>query len=286
MNTCVKHFHHAQSGTLTYVVSDPETGSAAVIDPVLGFSSVTGRTDDAPVRELGDYLCDNELELKWILETHAHADHLSGAQVLKQEVGGSLAIGRAITDVQAHFANVFNLSLEVLDGGSDFDRLLDDGESLALGSLECRAMATPGHTSDGLTYLIGDAAFIGDTLFSPAAGSARCDFPGGDAGVLFDSIQKILALPDDTRLFLCHDYPKDASDLCWQTTVAAQRAENIHVGNGVTRDAFVARRSARDAELNFPALLLPAIQVNIRGGKLPEAEDNGVAYIRLPLDCL
>ena len=286
MTPTIEHFHHASSGTLTYVVSDSETGAAAVIDPVLGFSSVTGRTDDEPVLKVQDYLRANQLEVRWILETHAHADHLSGAQILKRNVGGTVAIGRAIADVQAHFAKVFNLDLETLQRSSGFDRLLDDGESLAIGSLTLNVMATPGHTSDGVTYLIGDAAFIGDTLFSPQSGSARCDFPGGDAGVLYDSIQKILALPEATRIFLCHDYPADADSLCWQTTVAAQRADNIHVGNGIARDDFIARRGARDAVLKFPALLLPSIQVNICGGKLPDPEDNGIAYLRLPLDHL
>ena len=282
----VRYFHHAASGTLTYVISDPETSHAAVVDPVLGFSIVSGRTDPAPVDDIVDYLTAENLTLEWILETHAHADHLSGAQLLKDKVGGRVAIGEGIRDVQAHFARVFNLPSSFAPDGSQFDHLFGDGEVFRLGSLACRAIATPGHTSDGLTYVVGDAAFVGDTLFSPVGGTARCDFPGGDAALLFDSIQKILSLPSTTRLFLCHDYPKEGRDLRWETSIDEQRASNIHVGNETDRQTFVERRTTRDAELSLPAMILPAIQVNIRAGALPPADDNGVSYLRIPLDQL
>lgn len=280
----VRHFHHAASGTLTYVVSDPQTARAAVIDPVLGFSIVSGRTDSAPVDEILDYLTAERLTLDWILETHAHADHLSGAQRLKEKAGGRIAIGEGIRAVQAHFAQVFNLPASFTPDGSQFDHLFGDGEAFTLGDIECKAMGTPGHTSDSLTYVMGDAAFLGDTLFSPTGGTARCDFPGGDAALLFDSIQKILSLPERTRLFLCHDYPKEGRELCWETSIEEQRANNIHVGNATDRATFIERRTKRDAELSLPAMILPAIQVNIRAGALPPADDNGVAYLRIPLD--
>lgn len=285
MKATVTHFFHEQTGTLSYVVSDPRRARAAVIDPVLGFSVVSGRTDRTPLDGVAEHLRQNDLELDWILETHAHADHLSGAQALRREFGGRLAIGRGIERVQQHFAKVYNLPASRFEAPA-FDRLFDDGDTFPVGELEFTVMHTPGHTSDSVTYVVGDAAFVGDTLFNPARGSARCDFPGGDAGLLFDSIQKILSLPADTRLFLCHDYPDDGERPCWQTTVAAQRADNVHVGGGVDRDTFIARRSARDAELSLPALLLPSIQVNMLGGRLPPADDNGVSYLRLPIDLL
>ncbi len=280
----VRYFHHAASGTLTYVVSDPETARAAVVDPVLGFSIVSGRTDPAPVDEVVAYLSAENMTLEWILETHAHADHLSGAQRLKEKAGGRIAIGKGIRAVQAHFAEVFNLPPSFVADGSQFDHLFGDGDVFRLGNIECRAIGTPGHTSDSLTYVIGDAAFVGDTLFSPAGGTARCDFPGGDAALLFDSIQKILSLSANTRLFLCHDYPKEGRELRWETSIEEQRADNIHVGNATDRETFIERRTARDAELSLPTMILPAIQVNIRAGDLPPADDNGVSYLRIPLD--
>ncbi len=282
----VRHFYHPPTGTLSYVVSDARTGSAAVIDPVLGFDVVSGRTDSRPPQEIVEFICDHSLRLEWILETHAHADHLSAAQFIKDAVGGSIAIGDGVRTIQAHFALLFNLQLPAGTGGHSFDRLFHDGDPFDVGDFECRVLATPGHTNDSITYLVGDAAFVGDSLFMPDIGTARCDFPGGDAGLLYDSVQKILALPDGTRLFMGHDYPPEGRTLRYETTVAQQKKSNIHVADGVTRKDFIALREKRDATLSLPALLLPAIQVNIRAGRLPQSEDNGTAYIKIPLDRL
>lgn len=282
----VTHFHHAASGTLSYVVSDPASGAAAVIDPVLGFSVVSGRTDVSPSQALLDHIDAHSLTLEWILETHAHADHLSGAPYLRQHSAGKVCIGAGICAVQAHFGKVFNCGADFTADGRQFDTLFEDGDTFSLGDIECRVIGTPGHTSDSVTYVIGDAAFVGDTLFMPDFGTARCDFPGGDAARLYDSIQTILALPADTRLFMCHDYPPAERPLRWETTIAEQIADNIHVGGGRSRDDYIALREARDAQLDLPALLLPAIQVNIRAGELPPADDNAVRYIRIPIDQL
>jgi glyoxylase-like metal-dependent hydrolase (beta-lactamase superfamily II) len=280
----VKHFYHAPTGTLSYAVSDPASGQAAVIDPVLGFSVVSGRTDREPLDEIVAYLEEQGLTLHWILETHAHADHLSAADLLRSERGGELGIGEGIRQVQSHFAGLFNLGPDFVADGSQFDRLFADGDRFALGDLECRVMHTPGHTNDSVTYVIGDAAFVGDTLFMPDFGTARCDFPGGDAALLYDSIQKLFALPASTRLFMCHDYPPEDRSLRYEVSIAEQRADNIHVGGDAGRDDYVTMREARDACLNLPALILPAIQVNIRSGRLPPPDDNGVSYLRIPID--
>jgi glyoxylase-like metal-dependent hydrolase (beta-lactamase superfamily II) len=286
MQPDVQHFYHEQTGTLSYVVSDPETLAAAVIDPVLGFSVVSGRTDSGPAGEIIAFIEKNGLQLLWILETHAHADHLSGAQVLKARLGGKVAIGEGICKVQEHFASVFNLQAPFAADGHQFDHLFGDNESFALGNIECSVMRTPGHTNDSVTYLVGQYAFIGDSLFNVDCGTARCDFPGGDAGLLYDSIQKLLALPDDTVLCLCHDYPPDSRSLCYEVTVKEQKDGNIHVGGGKSKDEFVKVRKTRDKTLSLPALILPAIQVNIRAGQLPMAENNEIAYIKIPLDTL
>lgn len=286
MTPVIRHFYHPPSGTLTYVVSDPSTKVAAVVDPVLGFSIVSGRTDTTHVDAVGEYLHGNDLTLAFILETHAHADHLSAAQVLKSRFGGTIGIGRKILDVQAHFKPLFNLKAPFAADGHQFDHLFSDGETFMLGELECRIIATPGHTNDGVTYLVGDAAFVGDTLFMTDAGTARCDFPGGDAGLLFDSIMKLLALPEHTMLYLCHDYPPDGRELRFAVSVREQKAENIHVGGGASRQDYIAQREARDATLSLPALILPSIQVNIQAGRLPTAEDNGIHYLKIPLDAL
>jgi glyoxylase-like metal-dependent hydrolase (beta-lactamase superfamily II) len=282
----VQHFHHAGTGTLSYVVSDPATKAAAVIDPVLGFDMVSGRTDGSQARAIVDYLGGKQLRLQWLLETHAHADHLSGAQHIRASLGGTVAIGEGIREVQRHFGKVFNLKPPFRADGHQFDELLADGGRFRIGELEVRVMATPGHTSDSVTYLIGDAAFVGDTLFMPDLGTARCDFPGGDAGQLYDSIQKILGLPDDTRLFMCHDYPPAGRELRFETSVREQKADNVHVGGGRSREEFIQLRVARDKTLSLPALILPALQVNIRAGNLPPAEDNQVVYLRTPLDLI
>ncbi len=280
----VKHFFHQQTGTLSYVVSDPQTSAAAVIDPVLGFSVISGRTDSGPADEIAAHIEKNNLRLEWILETHAHADHLSGAQCLKSKLGGKVAIGEGIREVQEHFASIFNLRAPFASDGRQFDHLFADEETFALGDIECRVMATPGHTSDSVTYLIGRYAFVGDTLFMADSGTARCDFPGGDAALLYRSIQKLFALPDDTIIYLCHDYQPNGRELRYQVTVREQKQDNIHVGGATSEEEFVSIRTTRDRTLSLPALILPAIQVNIRAGHLPAPEDNDISYIKIPLD--
>lgn len=286
MSPAVRHFHHPPTGTLSYVVSDPGSRRAAVIDSVLGFSIVSGRTDATPAAAILDYLRAAGLTVDWILETHAHADHLSASHYIQAETGGRVAIGRGICDVQAHFARLFNLKPPFFPDGRQFDRLFDDGETFAIGELEGRVIATPGHTSDSITYLIGDAAFVGDSLFMPDFGTARCDFPGGDAGQLFESIQRLFTLPEETRLYMCHDYPPEGRSLRHEVPLAEQKAENIHVKPGTSRADFVAMRQQRDATLSLPALILPALQFNIRAGRPPDAEDNDIAYLKIPLDSL
>lgn len=286
MRPDVRHFHHPPTGALSYVVSDPATRFAAVIDPVLGFSIVSGRTDTAAAQEIVDYVRNESLTVEWILETHAHADHLSAAVFVQRELGGRTGIGRGICAVQAHFAEVFNLKSPFAADGRQFDHLFDDGELFRIGELEVRVMDTPGHTSDSVTYIVGDAAFVGDSLFMPDLGTARCDFPGGDAQLLYESIRKLYALPDETRLFMCHDYPPEGRALRFETTVAEQKADNQHVKSGTGKAEFVAMREARDATLSLPSLILPSVQVNIRAGQMPSAEDNAVSYLKIPLDLL
>lgn len=286
MSPDVQHFYHESSGTLSYVVSDRQTASAAIIDPVLGFSVVSGRTDTSHAEVMIDFVTSHGLQVDWILETHAHADHLSAAQFLKGRLGGSVAIGQGITAVQAEFGALFNLQAPFAPDGHQFDRLFADGEAFAIGNLSCQVMHTPGHTNDSVTYVIGSAAFVGDTVFMTDFGTARCDFPGGDAGLLYDSIQKLFALPDDTELYLCHDYPPAGRSLCYATSVREQKEANIHVGGDTNRDDYIELRTIRDAKLSLPALILPSIQVNIQAGHLPDAEDNRVAYLKIPLDSI
>jgi len=282
----VEHFHDEATGTLSYVVSDPDTLVAAIIDPVLGFSVVSGRTDTEAADEIIAYVREAGLKVAWILETHAHADHLSSAQYLKAELGAKVAIGEGIRSVQAHFGPIFNLQPPFAADGHQFDHLLHDGQAFGIGNLECRVMSTPGHTSDSVTYLVGRFAFVGDTLFMVDSGTARCDFPGGDAALLYDSIQKILSLPDDTVICLCHDYPPAGRELVSSVPVTEQRANNIHVGGGVGREDFIRVRSERDRTLSLPRLIVPAIQVNICAGHLPPPESNDISYLRIPLDTL
>lgn len=278
-------FFDPATSTVTHLVADPATRRAAVIDSVLDFDPKSGRTSTrsadaviARVRELG-------LAVDWLLETHAHADHLSAAPYLQQQLGGRIAIGEHIVAVQRVFKALFNAA-DMATDGRPFDHLFTDGETFAIGSLAARVMHTPGHTPACVSYAVGDDVFIGDTLFMPDYGSARCDFPGGDAATLYASARRLLALPDATRLHLCHDYPPDGRDPCWVTTVAAQRTANLHLHDGVTEAAFVALRQARDRTLAMPVLLLPSIQVNVRAGHLPPAEDNGRRYLKIPLDAL
>lgn len=281
MPAVIQGFHDAATGTISYVVHDPATRQAAVIDPVLDYEPASGRTATHSADRLLAHLRAEGLGLQWILETHAHADHLSAAPYLKQQAGGLVAIGEHIREVQATFGRLYNQPVTA-DG---FDRLLRDGESISIGSLTATALLVPGHTPADLAYRIEDAVFVGDTLFMPDLGSARADFPGGDPSQLYRSMQRLLALPPETRLFVCHDYPQ-GREARWQTTVAEQRAANIHVHDGVAEAEFVAMRRARDATLGMPALMLPALQVNIRAGQLPPPESNGIAYLRIPLNAL
>jgi len=282
----IQHFYHGGSGTFSYVVSDPATRAAVVIDSVLDFSVVSGRTDSAPADAIISFVEEKGLAVEWILETHAHADHLSAAQILKDRLGGKVAAGRGIRDVQAHFGPLFNLGDSLSTDGSEFDHLFTDNEEFDIGKLRCTVLHTPGHTNDSVSYVIGNAAFVGDTVFMTDFGTARCDFPGGDAGLLYDSIQKLFALPDDTMIYLCHDYPPVERELRYATPLTEQRDANIHVSRGVSRDSFVAMREARDASLSLPALIIPSIQVNIRAGRLPPVEENKICYIKIPVDTL
>ncbi len=285
MQTQVHPFFDAASNTWSYVVAEPQGRNAAIIDPVLDFDPKSGRTGTASARALLDHVRAHALDVRWILETHAHADHLSAGHWLKSQLPqATLAIGEGIRTVQAAFGPIFNLGDGFPVDGSQFDHLFADGESFALGALPVQVFAVPGHTSDSCAFLVGDALFTGDSLFMPDGGSARCDFPGGDARTLFDSIQRLFELPDDTRVFVCHDYGPGGRDVACETTIAAQKRDNIHVRDGVTADEFVALREERDATLAMPALLLPAVQVNIRAGALPEPEGNGTRYLKLPLD--
>ncbi|WOK35845.1 MBL fold metallo-hydrolase [Sphingomonas sp. C3-2] len=283
----IRAFFDEDSFTASYVVHDPETRRAAIIDSVLDYDPAAGRTATASADAVIAYVEAEGLGVDWILETHAHADHLSAAPYLQQRLGGKIAIGRQILQVQAVFGKLFNAGTDFALDGSQFDRLFDDGEIFSIGTLPAMALHVPGHTPADLAYVIGDVAFVGDTLFMPDYGTARADFPGGDARILYRSIRRLLGLPGQARLFLCHDYKAPGRDeYVWETTVAAQRAGNIHVHDGVDEDAFVAMREARDATLSMPRLILPSVQINMRAGQLPAAEDNGVRYLKIPLNAL
>lgn len=282
----IQPFFDSVSCTASYVVYDERGGYAAVIDPVLDYDPKSGRTGTTRADQLLVFLQQQQLRLCWILETHAHADHLSAAHYLRQQAGGKIAIGAHIGQVQQTFKTLFHLEPEFATDGSQFDQLFDDGACFPIGQLEAQVMFLPGHTPADIAYRIGDAVFVGDTLFMPDVGTARCDFPGGNARQLYQSIRKLLSLPAGTRLFMCHDYPPAGRTVNLETTVAAQRAENIHVHDGIDEDAFVAMRNQRDAGLEMPVLLLPSVQVNIRAGAFPPAEDNQVAYLKIPLNQL
>lgn len=275
--------YEPESGTWSYLVADTASKSAAIIDPVWVFNPVSGLANTAFIDQLLDHALQCGYRIEWVLETHAHADHLSSAGYIHERTGARTAIGRGICSVQKNFAKVFNLTDLPVDG-SQFGRLLSEGDRIALGQLEIRVMETPGHTADSVSYLVEDAAFIGDTLFAPAYGTARCDFPGGNAGDLFDSIQRIYSLPDSARLFLCHDYPAAGAQPVCEVTVADSRKNNIHITESTGKEAYVSLRKGRDATLGLPRLIIPSIQVNIRAGKAPEPEANGVAYLRLPFN--
>ncbi len=283
----IQPFFDKATFTVTYVVVDPSTKACAIIDPVLDFDAPSGRTSQASADLVVAYVRDQGLRVEWILETHAHADHLSAGAYLKSVVGGKLAIGAHIAEVQKTFAKLFNLKAGFTPDGTQFDKLLKGGDTVDIGNLKAVVMHTPGHTPACLTYLVQDAAFVGDTLFMPDYGSARADFPGGDARTLYRSMRQILALSETTRIFTCHDYKAPGRpDFAWESTVEEQRRNNIHVRDGISEDAFVAMRTARDKTLGMPHLILPSIQVNIRAGALPPPEDNGVSYLKLPINAL
>ena len=283
----VTAFFDEPTFTVSYVAADPATKACAIVDPVLDYDPASGRTSHASADQIIAFIRERGLKLEWILETHVHADHLSGGHYIREQIGGKLVIGSHITDVQTIFGKVFNAEPAFARDGSQFDHLFNDGETFAIGEIEARAMHTPGHTPACMTYVIGDAAFVGDTLFMPDYGTARADFPGGDARTLYRSIRKLFELPPETRLFMCHDYMAPGrEEYRWETTVAQERAENIHVHDGVSEDEFVKMREARDATLDMPRLILPSVQVNMRAGEMPPAEENGLHYLKIPVDAL
>ncbi len=283
MNPQVVHFYDPATSTFTYVVYDRDGGHAAVVDPVLDYAPASARTSTVSAHRVLEFVREHRLTVDWILETHAHADHLTAAAYLKDRTGAKVAIGRGISQVQERFKAMFALESAFAPDGSQFDRLFDDGDTFSIGGLEARVIATPGHTDDSLTYLVGDAAFVGDTLFAPETGTARVDFPGGDARKLYRSIHKLFELPADTRLFLCHDYPAGREARA-QSSLVEQKQHNVHVGGQADEETFVKLRTARDATLPAPKLILPALQVNIRAGELPPPDANGIRYLRLPLN--
>jgi glyoxylase-like metal-dependent hydrolase (beta-lactamase superfamily II) len=284
--TRVQAFYDDSTGTVSYVVSDPTTRSAAIIDPVLDFDPKSARTTTASADRLVAYVTEQKLKVEWILETHAHADHLSAAHHLQGRLGGRIAIGEHIREVQAVFKKLYHLDRGFVADGQPFDHLFRDGEVFHIGSVEATAWLVPGHTPADMAYLVDGAVFVGDTLFMPDVGTARADFPGGDARTLYRSTRRLLGLPPDTTLYVCHDYPPPGRAPAWRSTVAEQRAHNIHVHDGIDENAFVAMREARDATLEVPTLILPSIQVNIRAGQLPPAEDDGVHYLKIPLNTI
>jgi glyoxylase-like metal-dependent hydrolase (beta-lactamase superfamily II) len=278
-------FFDEPTNTASHVVRDPASRRCAIVDSVLDYDAASGRTATGAADKIIAFVRDQELEVEWILETHVHADHLSAAPYIKERLGGALGIGENIRVVQAIFGKVFNAGTEFQRDGSQFDHLFVDGEGFSIGALDAVALHTPGHTPACMTYVIGDAAFVGDTLFMPDYGTARADFPGGDARTLYRSARRVLSLPDTTRLFLCHDYKAPGrSGFQWETTVAAERAHNVHMHDGVSEDEFVSMRSARDAQLAMPKLILPSVQVNMRAGEFPPAENDGQAYLKIPLN--
>lgn len=287
MNPHVKAFFDEATNTVSYVVSDPDRNHCAIIDSVLDYDPKSGRTQTASADEIITYVNEHNLKVDWLLETHAHADHLSAAPYIKNSVGGKTGVSEHIREVQKVFGELFNLKRGFQVDGSQFDHLFADGEHFSIGKMTVKTLHTPGHTPACLTYIVGDAAFVGDTLFMPDYGTARADFPGGDARQLYRSIQHIFELPGDTRLFMCHDYKAPGrDDYRWETTVVEERNKNVHVGAGSTEDGFVAMREERDKTLGMPTLILPSVQVNIRAGELPPKEDNGVRYLKVPIDQL
>lgn len=286
MQAQVKAFFDPATWTVSYVVFDAPGGHCALVDSVLDYDPKSGRTRTDSANQLIAFVREQNLTVDWILETHAHADHLSAAPYLRKHLGGKIAIGGKITQVQNVFKGIFHLEPEFATNGSQFDHLFEDGDTFAIGALQAQALSVPGHTPACMAYQVGDAVFVGDTLFMPDVGTARCDFPGGNAHTLYQSVRKLLSLPPETRLFMCHDYPPEGRAAQWECTVADQRARNIHVHDGVSEAEFVAMRTKRDAGLAMPVLILPSVQVNIRAGELPPPEANGVSYLKIPLNAL
>ena len=283
----VSGFFDDATNTISYVVADPATNACAIIDSLLDYDQASGRTSTASAEKLIEFVSARSLSVEWIIDTHVHADHLTAAPFLREKLGGRTAIGERIADVQKVFAEIFNEGQSFHTDGSQFDHLFKDGETYELGSIKAIALHTPGHTPACMSHLIGDALFVGDTVFMPDFGTARCDFPGGDAGQLYDSIQTLFALPDETRMFLCHDYKAPGRDeFVWETSVGAQKRENIHVGGGVARDDFIKMRTARDATLAMPQLILPSVQINMRAGEMPPPEEGGKRFIKIPINGL
>ncbi|MBA4326343.1 MAG: MBL fold metallo-hydrolase [Rhodobacter sp.] len=282
----VTAFFDEPTNTVTYVVKDPASDACAVIDSVMDIDYAAGRITHASADAVIAFVQDHGLRVEWLIETHVHADHLSAAPYIQGKLGGQIGIGANITIVQDTFGKVFNEGTEFQRDGSQFDRLFQDGDSYAIGGMTAHVLHTPGHTPACMTHVIGDAGFVGDTLFMPDGGSARADFPGGDARTLYRSIKRVLALPGETRLFMCHDYGPNGRDIRWETTVAEQRAHNIHVRDGITEDEFVAMREARDATLEMPRLIIPSLQVNMRAGELPPADDSGKVFLKVPVNTL
>ncbi len=280
----VHSFYHKETGTWSYVVSDPATRVAVIIDPVLDYDAKSGRTDTTSAQQLINTALENSYRIEWILETHAHADHISAAPFIKKNLGGRIAIGKGITQVQKTFKPVFNFEESFATDGSQFDHLFESDELFSIGELQARVIPTPGHTNDSVSYLIGDAVFVGDSLFMPDGGSARCDFPGGDAAVLYQSIRRLFDLPDDTRMFVCHDYSPGGREPLCETTVGEQKRSNIHAASNISEHDFIDMRTSRDATLSMPTLIIPSVQVNIAAGEFPAAASNGVVYLKIPVN--
>jgi glyoxylase-like metal-dependent hydrolase (beta-lactamase superfamily II) len=286
MKPDVRVFFDPATWTLTYIVKDPNSSSCAIIDSVLDYEAASGRTKTESADKVIAMIQSEGLAVEWILETHVHADHLSAAPYLHNKLGGKIGIGAHIIDVQNIFGNLFNAEPEFRRDGSQFDHLFTDGDAFSIGGLTATAIHTPGHTPACMTYHVGDALFVGDTMFMPDFGTARCDFPGGDARVLYQSIRRLLELPPETRMFMCHDYMPNGREMQYETTVGEQRVSNLQVHDGISEDEFVAMRSAKDKTLDMPTLILPSVQVNMRAGELPPAENNGVRYLKIPLDAV
>ncbi|WP_414674068.1 MBL fold metallo-hydrolase [Maritimibacter sp. UBA3975] len=282
----VKAFFDPATNTISYIVKDPASNACAIVDSVMDIDYAAGRITYDNADEIIAYVQENDLKVEWLIETHVHADHLSGAPYIQQKLGGKIGIGENITVVQDTFGKVFNEGTEFQRDGSQFDRLFKEGDTYQIGGMTAFAMHTPGHTPACMTHVVGNAAFVGDTLFMPDGGSARADFPGGDAGVLYDSIQKVLSMPDETRLFMCHDYGPNGRDIAWETSVAEEREHNIHVGAGKTKEDFVKFRTERDAQLDMPRLIIPSLQVNMRAGQMPPKDEQGDVFLKVPVNKL